>query len=1056
LTLPFTCRLPQCNATVKLNPAGSISPVSDARDDPFSAPLAAADPAVDLLVRFEDERQARKLILIPSESLCPRPVRQALATSFTNLYAEGWPRVKMLDADDLMGDWEQWQAEHRRFGDRRYYRGCDFVNFIEALAQQRAAAVFAGNGVEPGDIHASVQPLSGAAANNAVYEALLKPGDRVLGLELAHGGHLTHGSPYNRSGKYYDFHSYGVSPETGRLDYAAIHRLAEEVQPQMIVAGASAYPWDIDWAALRAVCDAVASRPKLLADIAHPAGLVAAGLFPNPVGLAHIVTFTTHKTLLGPRGAIALSTDEAIARAVERAVFPGEQGGPHVNNIAGIAVCLALAQTDAFRRVQQNIVLNAAALAEALKERGLTLAYGGTNTHLLLVDLKALPSVEGVPATGEVASRILDLCGLVCNKNTLPGDTRAGAPSGLRFGTPWVTQRGAMPEQMERIAEAIAVLLHNLKPFSYEGLSGTLWRTKVEFGALREAREIVGSVLSSLGAASAELPTRAMELTGDRAALFLHAALPCDVLGLKPRGAVRTPVLGPRGEVLGHVSVHRMPDDGGVPRFHVDPDPDGAAAIRDWLQALSDGYVVFDRDDLHRKVDGPVVLHSAPPSRRRSAARDAHPVLTKPYFVGQAHLTEHAPTALPSYQWSPPTYPEPRRTGLTDAHRQVAGARFFDFAHWWMPLQFTDIAGEHRAVRTAAGLFDVTHMGTMEFLGPAAERFLDLVTTNYVPGLRPGLAHYSYVLDPRGSVIDDVIVYRLAREHFLMVTNAVNHERVRDWFRAVASRKYAMDPARPWVTVDAVPEIHDLKAPDASERALVDVAFQGRQALPVLQDLADADLRRRLSRLRKFGLTQGRLANVPVVVARTGYTGEELGFEVLLHPDQARTVWDAILVSGGPRGVVRCGLGARDSCRIEAGFPLHGSELAGPDDLTPSEAGYGGFVKLHKAFFVGRQAVRERLRGERRRIIRFRLQRRGVRMVRHGNAVMFDGQAIGAVTSSTNVDGLQMGLALVSGRIPAPGTIVQIAYGTADRQEAQVLPRFWHPKEAEELLAAGA
>ncbi len=1043
--------------------------MSPARDDPFSAPLATADPAVDLLVRFEDERQARKLILIPSESLCPRPVRQALATSFTNLYAEGWPRTKMLDAGDLMGDWEQWEAEHRRYGDRRYYRGCDFVNFVEALAQQRAAEVFAGNGVEPGDIHASVQPLSGAAANNAVYEALLKPGDRVMGLELAHGGHLTHGSPYNRSGKYYEFHSYGVSPETGRLDYAAIHRLAEEVQPQMIVAGASAYPWDLNWAALRAICDAVASRPKLLADIAHPAGLVAAGLFPNPIGHAHIVTFTTHKTLLGPRGAIALSTDESIGRAVERAVFPGEQGGPHVNNIAGIAVCLALAQTEAFRRVQQNIVLNSAALADALKARGLTLAYGGTNTHLLLVDLKALPSVEGVPATGEVASRILDLCGLVCNKNTLPGDTRAGAPSGLRFGTPWVTQRGAMPEQMERIAEAISVILHNLKPFSYEGLTSTLWRTKVEFGALREARSIVDDVRSSLvnatpspslpgarGRGEELPPTHAVEVSGARAALFLQAALPCDVLGLKPRGAVRTPVFGVRGEALGHVTVQRMADDGGTPRFHVDPDPDGASTIRDWLQALSDGYVVFDRDDLHRKVDGPVVLHSAPPSRRRSAAGDAAPLRTKPYFVGQAHLTEHPPTALTSYRWSPPTYPEPRRTCLTGAHEQVAGARFFDFAHWWMPLQFTDIAAEHRAVRSAAGLFDVTHMGTMEFLGPAAERFLDLVTTNYVPGLKPGQAHYSYVLDPGGSVIDDVIVYRLAREHFLMVTNAVNHERVRDWFRAVAGRKHAIDPARLWVTVDAIPEMRDLKAADAGEHALVDIAFQGKQALPVLQDLADAELRQRLPRLRKFGLTPGRIANVPVVVARTGYTGEDWGFELLLHPDTAPAVWNAILASGESRGVTQCGLGARDSCRIEAGFPLHGSELAGPDDLMPSEAGYGGFVKLHKAFFVGRQAVRERLRGERRRIIRFRLQRRGVRMVRLGNAVVLNGEPIGAVTSSTNVDGLQMGLALVTGRTPPPGTVVQIAYGAADKQDALVLPRFWHPAEAEELPAAGA
>src|SRR3990172_3343634 len=316
----------------------------------FEDELSSVDIDTQTLIGLEEWKQTGKLILIPSESIAPKAVRQALGSVFTNVYAEGLPelRVSCKEIKEVQG--ARCQCVHqRRYGDKRYYQGCEYVNVVEGMAQRRAAGLFATPDVPADDIYANVQPLSGAAANNAVYEALLKPGDTVMGLELTHGGHLTHGSPYNRSGKDYNVVSYGVSERTGRLDYDEIARTAARVQPRMIVAGASAYPWDIDWRRLREIADSLSKRAYLMADISHPAGLVVAGLFPNPVGLADAVTFTTHKTMIGPRAAVILTTDREIAGRVNRAVFPGEQGGPHINAIAAMAVAFKIAESDKFR-----------------------------------------------------------------------------------------------------------------------------------------------------------------------------------------------------------------------------------------------------------------------------------------------------------------------------------------------------------------------------------------------------------------------------------------------------------------------------------------------------------------------------------------------------------------------------------------------------------------------------------------------------------------------------------------------------------------------------------
>lgn len=383
--------------------------------------LKVQDPEVYRCVLAELSRERNTLELIASENFTSLAVMEAQGTLFTNKYAEGYPG-------------------------RRYYGGCEHVDEVEALAMKRAKEVF-------GAEHANVQPHSGSQANMAVYFAVLQPKDVVMGMDLAHGGHLTHGSRVNFSGMLYHFVPYGVSRETETIDYEALEKQALEVRPKLIVAGGSAYPRVIDFARMREICDKVGAY--LMVDMAHFAGLVAAGIHPNPVPYAHFVTTTTHKTLRGPRGGIVLCKKE-FAQALDKALFPGIQGGPLMHVIAAKAVALREAQTPQFVAYQKQVVRNAQALAEALKERGYRLVSGGTDTHLLLVDLRNL----GI--TGKEAEHILDRVGITVNKNVIPFDPQKPAvTSGIRLGTPACTARGMKEEEMRLIAELIDITLRN-------------------------------------------------------------------------------------------------------------------------------------------------------------------------------------------------------------------------------------------------------------------------------------------------------------------------------------------------------------------------------------------------------------------------------------------------------------------------------------------------------------------------------------------------------------------------------------------------------------------
>jgi glycine hydroxymethyltransferase len=382
--------------------------------------LARTDPEVAAAIRNETERQGRQLEMIASENFVSEAVLEALGTVLTNKYAEGYPG-------------------------RRYYGGCEFVDVAETLAIARAKEIFGAD-------HANVQPHSGAQANTAVYMAACKPGDTILGMNLSHGGHLTHGHPLNFSGKYFQVVAYGVRREDERIDYEELKRLAVEHKPKVIVVGASAYPRTIDFEAARAAADA--SGALVMADIAHVAGLVAAGLHPSPVPHCEFVTTTTHKTLRGPRGGMILCR-EAWAKEVDRAVFPGVQGGPLMHVIAAKAVAFKEALSPEWKVYQRQIVANAAALARALQGEGWRLVSGGTDNHLMLVDVFA----KGI--TGKVAEKALDKAGITANKNTIPFDTNSPmVASGIRLGTPALTTRGMNEGDMEQVARLVSRALH--------------------------------------------------------------------------------------------------------------------------------------------------------------------------------------------------------------------------------------------------------------------------------------------------------------------------------------------------------------------------------------------------------------------------------------------------------------------------------------------------------------------------------------------------------------------------------------------------------------------
>lgn len=1009
----------------------------------FRGSLAKVDDTVRQIIAREDARQASTIILIASESEAPEAVTEALASSFGNIYAEGYPREESRRQTQAeIADIDLELAHYRRYSDPRYYKGVEFADTIEALARRRAAELFAANGISADNLYVNVQPLSGAPANSAVYTALLQPGDTIMGLNLNDGGHLTHGSPVSRSGKVYKGVPYFVDPVTEVLDYDAIERIALENKPQIIVAGYSAYPRIIDWQRFREIADKVGAY--LLADIAHISGLVAAGVHPSPIGIADVVSTTTHKSLCGPRGAMLMTHKRDLARKLDRAVFPGEQGGPHVNTIAALAVALKLAGTEQFRALQRRIVDNAARLATQLQEHGIRVVGGGSENHLLLIDTKSVRNEgtpDGVHLTGDMGSRILDVAGIVVNRNTIPGDKGALSPTGIRMGTVWASQLGFGPEEIDQLAEAIATVLKGARPFVHIGTGGKReLRARVDYQALKRGRAIVRRLRNVPEPAAGTV----VSVRGEEVATFLNQALTSDVAALGDGDSQPTHLFGPDIDL--DATLRRVNNTEFALQFARDKE---AAEAAEWLQALSDGYAQFD--DVYALLPGLVVaqvvqegigeavgnvfaraaaaLHNSDAATAGERYAD-----TKPFFIGRERRP--AGTPLPPFQWVEPVDPPLLTTRLHETHKAL-GARMVPFAGYDMPVWYTSVSEEHAAVRETAGLFDVTHMGVLDAGGPFALEFLETVTGNDVSALAVGQSQYSQFLFPDGSVVDDLMVYRTAEQSYLVVVNASNNDKDWAWLNAVNEGKVMIDPDRPWARVQHPAVLRDLRDPQHGADCRVDIALQGPRSADILNALSgnDATFAKRLKGLPWAGVLTANVGGFDLIISRTGYTGERVAYELFIHPDRAVDLWNALMAAGEPFGMKPCGLASRDSTRTEAGLPLYGHEMAGAFDLNPADAGFGSFVKMWKPFFVGRRAFIDHEEARDNVVVRFRMTEKGVRRPESGDPVIDRrGKVIGHVTScAIDGEGYLLGQAIVPLSLSQPGTplsIYQMGGGT--------------------------
>ena len=1019
----------------------------------FRGSLEKLDKDVYDLTQLEAERQYRKLILIPSESTAPMAVREALASAFQNIYAEGYPdeESRWMDEEELL-DYPARLAHYRRNGDPRYYKGVEYADVVEALARRRAAEAFAANSFTADQIYVNVQALSGGPANNAVYQALLSIGDTVMGLDLLHGGHLSHGSPVNRSGKWFNAVHYSVDLNE-RLDYGAIRQLALEAKPKLIIAGYSSYSWVPDWKKFREIADEVGAY--FLADISHIGGLVAAGVVKSPIGIADVVMSTTHKSLDGPRGAVLMTTKADIAKKIDKAVFPGEQGGPHVNVFAGLSLTFKLARTKQFKKLQAQTIKNAAAMVDQFTKRGLRVPFGGTDCHMLNVDCSSIVGEDGTTLSGDQAARILDIVGVVVNRNTIPGDKSAAKPSGIRMGTPWITQRGFTEKQARQLADIIADVLLACAPHSVDTVrKGKQRRAKLDFKVLNDAKVKIRKLAEGAGIDFKPGKTKyphfyyiddtsknsVFQLSGVRIRQVLDYAAACDMSALKKGKSVATTFATPKGKVRGTLTCVN------ADTYQLEVPSAKTGVVGTWLRDLSDGYMSFNLDGTKdfstRRMPGPFVVADVKKKDIRVGAQaiaSAHGKgADKPYFIGIS--PEGKGEALPPFEWNE-VEGEIKKTALNQTHRDLGG-RMVPFAGWEMPVVYTSIFEEHLATRQAAGLFDVSHMGVYDVRGADAASFLGTVCGNDCGGLMPGESLYTHFLTPDADVIDDTLVYRRGFDNFLVVVNASNDDKDRTWLESVRDGKVKIDNARPFARAYGYnANIRNLREPKSGDAMRVDIALQGPKSRDTLLAMGvDDATRARIMKLKRTELCDAVVGGFDLIVSRTGYTGEKMAFELFVHPERAADFWTAVLKSGEQFGVKPIGLGARDSLRTEAGLPLYGHEMGlgsianalGRGDLAPTlptrdlgvaEGGFGSYVKTYKPWFIGRDAFVAREKERKGVVIRFTFDEQRTRMAHNGDPVVnAEGQQIGFVTSC----------AIDSARFITGQAFVDLAYAKQD------------------------
>jgi glycine cleavage system T protein len=850
---------------------------------------------------------------------------------------------------------------------------------------------------------------------------------------------------------------------------------------------------------------------------------------------------------------------------------------------------------------------------------------------MVLIDLKEIKNESGFPLSGEIVSRILDQCGLTCNKNAIFGDENPVHPSAIRLGTTWVTQRGMGKPEMEKIAELVHKVVTNIQSFIYIGGGGEIGRGKIDFDLMEEVKaqvseleqtlardeisldsgyphyysivdedqnntvlvkehEALGAVFekhrgfnipvhygdadseflsSNEGAALFDMwDLGILEVSGDfdRVMPFIQEVQTKDISDLAPGMGTWAFILDKNSKPIGDVHILRLSHKKeGQCRYLLVTSGLAIQKIKTWLRALSDGYVIFDDEDFFAKIEGPVIVRdlkevtedeqmsalaligqntkeilsklipdvkSLKPSefiegliegedvliihelhgdfvgydiflkpasipkiwerilatgkdfniraagffaRQMIRSESGLPVgydeedgpslyknqssyfdLKKSYFVGQRQIlkTIEQKEGKKIYSYTPEEKP-PKKSCLYDEHLKLT-KKMAHFAGWEMPLWYTKTSDEHLACRNSAGLFDVSHMGILEFSGEHSTRFLDYVATNYIPWLQPGQSHYSYILDPHGKVMDDIFLYRLDFDRYMMVVNAANMDKIKAWLEAVASKEFFIDNDNIENEIEGSVIIRDLKDESAGSDMKVDISLQGPNSLKILWACSDDSIKKELARLKKLEFIFVRLADIDVMVSRTGYTGEEIGYELYLHPNDAPKLWRMLLEKGKKYEIKPCGLGARDSTRTEAGFPLYGNELASENDIDPVEAGYGSFVRFHKPFFIGRKPLFKRHLKLQRAVIRFNMLSKGIRAIRPDHPVYnLDGEDIGLVTSCVLVEGIQVGMALIDSNYAKEEEHINVSLLSPDKtkdkverqkgkdyEEAEILPRF--------------
>jgi glycine hydroxymethyltransferase len=630
----------------------------------------------------------------------------------------------------------------------------------------------------------------------------------------------------------------------------------------------------------------------------------------------------------------------------------------------------------------------------------------------------------------------------------VPGDTSALRPAGIRLGTPWITQRGFGDAEIDALADIIADVLQACVPFSYGGKSQPTPRAKIDFEVLQNARIRVRNLAASVGidtdAVADDYPHFAyadtiegaytLSIRGEKAPEFLQTVLTSDVTELQTGDQQPTRLLTPSGRELTHGILQNV---GGSYLLHVN---NYAGEVAAWLRSLSDGFVIFDNQDLYSKVPGPVDVRVISPTAQIPAFESSEGyALNKSYFIGMNGEDYGGWQASPvkwEFDWEEPQRDGLLTTTLHDLHVSM-GAKMVEFAGYDMPVWYSSVTEEHLAVRNHSGIFDVTHMGVFDARGEGAASFLNTVTTNDVSNLAVGESQYTYFLDTNGQPLDDLMIYRLAETHYLIVVNSSNNDKNWAWLNAVRNGEVQIDARFPWRRADGAEqvELRDLRAASSGRERRVDVALQGPRSLEILMKLSGRDEdKSAVKGLAWAGVTRANLGGFDLIVSRTGYTGERTAYEMFVHPDQAPELFRQLV----ELGVVPCGLAARDSLRTEAGLPLYGHELAGPLKLNPADAGFEGYVKLSKPFFVGKAAYIQHEMQRDAEITRFRLENKGARPAHQGDPVLDrKGRVVGIVTScSIDSEGYQTGQAYLKSEYQLEGTPVWV-YAGSERSKPQ-------------------